>query len=193
MKHALGSPRPSANDAMITPARSVPLDLSAAFARFRDADPERLHFAAHSHHFWPDVARDAHIKAWDDAARLADDKWINVLDTVWREVREAIARHLGLADPTTLVPAPNTHEFVNRLLSCCPTERPIRILTTDGEFHSFRRQSERLAEEELIALCPVPAEPFATLTDRLAAAGREFDAGPCLCEPGAVQLRLCAC
>ena len=111
---------------MITPARSVPLDLSAAFARFRDADPERLHFAAHSHHFWPDVARDAHIKAWDDAARLADDKWINVLDTVWREVREAIARHLGLADTTTLVPAPNTHEFVNRLLSCCPTERPIR-------------------------------------------------------------------
>ena len=164
----------SVNDAMITPARPVPLDLSAAFARFRNADPERLHFAAHSHHFWPDVTRDSHIKAWDDAARLADDKWINVLDTVWREVSVAIARHLGLADPATLVPAPNTHEFVNRLISCCPTERPPRILTTDGEFHSFRRQSERLAEEGLIVLCAVPAEPFAMLADRLAAAAREL-------------------
>jgi kynureninase len=159
---------------MIAPARPVPLDLSAAFTRFRDADPERLHFAAHSHHYWPDVTRDAHIKAWDDAARLADDKWHNVLDTVWRGVGNDLARHLGLADPATLVPAPNTHEFVNRLLSCCPTAQPPRVLTTDGEFHSFRRQSERLAEERLIALHAVAVEPFATLAGRLAAAAREL-------------------
>jgi len=159
---------------MVAALRSVPLDLSAAFARFRNADPQRLHFAAHSHHFWPDVARDAHIRAWDDAARLADDKWANVLDTVWREVSIAVARHLGLADATTLVPAPNTHGFVNRLLSCCPIERPARILTTDSEFHSFRRQSERLAEDGLIALTTVPTEPFATLAERLSAAARQL-------------------
>ena len=157
---------------MIAPARPVPLDLSAAFTRFRNADPERLHFAAHSHHFWPDVARDAHIKAWDDAANLADDKWGNVLNSIWPEVSAAIARHLGLGDATTLVPGPNTHEFVNRLLSCCPTEHPPRVLTTDGEFHSFRRQSERLAEDGLIALHAVPTKPFATLAERLAAAAR---------------------
>jgi kynureninase len=162
------------NDAMSSPVRPVPLDLAAAFTRFRSAVPERLHFAAHSHHFWPDVARDAHIKAWDDAARLADDKWDNVLNVVWRETRTAIARHLGLADATTLVPAPNTHEFVNRLLSCCPVSRPARVLTTDGEFHSFRRQSERLAEDGLIVLRAVPAEPFATLARRLAAAAGEM-------------------
>ena len=159
---------------MIVPARPVPLDLSGAFARFRNADPERLHFAAHSHHLWPDVARNAHIKAWDDAARLTDDKWDNVLNTVWPEVSDAIARHLRLADATTLVPAPNTHEFVNRLLSCGPTEGAPQVLTTDGEFHSFRRQSERLAEDGLIALHAVPAEPFATLAERLAAAAREL-------------------
>ena len=157
---------------MIAPARPVPLDLSAAFTRFRNADPERLHFAAHSHHFWPDVARDAHIKAWDDAANLADDKWGNVLNSIWPEVSAAIARHLGLGDATTLVPGPNTHEFVNRLLSCCPTEHPPKVLTTDGEFHSFRRQSERLAEDGLIALHAVPTKPFATLPERLAAAAR---------------------
>jgi kynureninase len=155
---------------MIAPARPVPLDLSAAFARFRSADPERLHFAAHSHHFWPDAARDAHIRSWDEAARLADDKWGEVLDTVWRETSGHIARHLQLADAATLVPAPNTHEFVNRLLSCCPAGRPTRILTTDGEFHSFRRQSERLAEDGLVELRAVPAEPFASLADRLAKA-----------------------
>ena len=155
---------------MMIPTRPVPLDLSAAFARFRNADPERLHFAAHSHHYWPDVTRDAQIKAWDDAARLADDKWDNVLDTVWRGVSGGVARHLGLPDAATLVPAPNTHSLVNRLLSCCPAGKPPRVLTTDGEFHSFRRQSERLAEDGLIELHAVPAEPFATLADRLAAA-----------------------
>lgn len=159
---------------MPTRPRPVPLDLAAAFARFRNADPKRLHFAAHSHHLWPDVARDAQIKAWDDAARFADDKWDNVLGTVWHSVSAGIAHHLGLADPKTLVPAPNTHEFVNRLLSCCPTERPPRVLTTDGEFHSFRRQAERLAEDGLIVLHTVTAEPFGTLADRLVASANEL-------------------
>jgi kynureninase len=159
---------------MTSRARPVPLDVSSAFARFRDADPQRLHFAAHSHHYWPDVARDAHVKAWDDAARLADDKWDEVLGPVWHGVSGAIARHLGLADGGTLVPAPNTHELVNRLLSCCPTGRPVRVLTTDGEFHSFRRQSERLAEDGIVALRVVPVEPFATLAERLTVAAREW-------------------
>lgn len=153
--------------------RPVPLDLSAAFGRFRNADPQRLHFAAHSHHFWPDVTRDAQLAAWDDAAHLVDGKWDNVLGTVWRSVSAGIARHLGLPDPSILVPAPNTHEFVNRLLSCCPMDRPARILTTDGEFHSFRRQAERLAEDGLIVLHAVAAEPFAGLADRLVAAAHQ--------------------
>jgi kynureninase len=159
---------------MASRARPVPLDLSSAFTRFRNADPQRLHFAAHSHHYWPDVARNAQLLAWDDAARLADDKWDNVLERVWPAVSTHLAGHLGLDDPATLVPAPNTHALVNRLLSCCPTGRPTRVLTTDGEFHSFRRQSERLAEDGLIELHAVPAEPFSGLADRLASAGRTF-------------------
>ena len=51
-----------------------PLDLTAEFSRFRDADPDRLHFAAHSHAYWPDVTRDAQLEVWDDAARLVDEK-----------------------------------------------------------------------------------------------------------------------
>ncbi len=153
--------------------RAFPLDLSAAFSRFRRMNRERLHFAAHSHHWWPDMTREAQIEAWDDAARLVDDKWDMVLEEVWREVAAGIARHLNLPDPTTLVPAPNTHELVNRLLSACPADRPARILTTDGEFHSFRRQIERLAEDGLVDVRCVPAEPFGSLSQRLAEAAHK--------------------
>lgn len=152
--------------------RAVPLDLAHAFRRFREAAPDRLHFAAHSHHYWPDVTRDAHLRAYDDAAGLADDKWEHVLGRVWARVAAGIARHLGLPDPGTLVPAPNTHELVKRLLSALPADRPARVLTTDGEFHSFRRQTDRLAEDGLVAMTQVPAEPFATLGERLVAAAR---------------------
>ncbi len=154
-------------------ARHLPLDLAAAFSRFRGADKDRLHFAAHSHHFWPDVTEAAQQLAWADAARLADDKWDHVLGEVWPAVRAMLARHLKLSDPATLVPAPNTFEFVNRLLSCGPLDRPMRIVCTDGEFHSFRRQTERLAEDGIVALTVVPTEPFATFVARLAAAAKE--------------------
>jgi selenocysteine lyase/cysteine desulfurase len=148
----------------------VPLDLTTAFSRFRAAGGDRLHFAAHSHHFWPDVSRDAHLQVWDDAARLADGKWDVILGEVWRDLRADIARHLDLPNPETLVPGPNIFSFVNRLLSCGPASRPMRVVTTDAEFHSFRRQTERLAEDGLIELDMVAAEPFATMADRIVAA-----------------------
>ncbi len=151
---------------------SVPLDLRHAFSRFRNADPERLHFAAHSHHFWPDVTRDAQIEAWDDAARLADDKWEVILGSVWEEVASRIAGHLSLPDPKTLVSAVNTHEFILRLLSACPADRPVRVVSTDGEFHSFRRQLARLAEDRLVEHVAVASEPFDTLANRLIEAAR---------------------
>ena len=154
-------------------SRPIPLDLSGAFSRFRGSDPHRLHFAAHSHHFWPDVSEAAQQLAWSDAARLADDKWDHVLGEVWPAVRTMLARHLNLPDPATLVPAPNTFEFVNRLLSCGPLERPMRVVGGDGEFHSFRRQTDRLAEDGVIELTLVATEPLATFTARLAMAVQE--------------------
>jgi selenocysteine lyase/cysteine desulfurase len=152
--------------------RPVPLDLSASFTRFRAAAGERLYFTAHSHSFWPDVTRDAQLEAWDDAASLVDDKWDRVLGDVWQEVRDGIARHLKLSDPATLVSATNTHEFVSRLLSACPADRPVRVLSTDGEFHSFRRQLARLAEDGLVEWTTIAPEPFNSLADRLIEAGR---------------------
>lgn len=154
-----------------TPAGGL-LDLRASFARFRAAAEGRLHFAAHSHHYWPDVTRAAQLEVWDDAARLVDGKWDSVLGELWSEVAAGIARHLSLPDPATLTFGINTHEFVLRLLSACPTHRAIRVLSTDGEFHSFRRQMLRLAEDALVEWTAVPAEPFATLQQRLIEAAR---------------------
>lgn len=149
------------------------LDLRAAFSRFLDADPDRLHFAAHSHHPWPDVTRAAQLAAWDDAARLVDDKWAEVLGPLWSRAQAHVARHLRLPDPATVVFAPNTHEFVVRILSALPTHRVPRVLTTDGEFHSFARQAARLEEDGLLHVTRVPSEPGRDCMPRLIEAARE--------------------
>ncbi len=152
------------------------LDLAAHFSRFLDAEPGRLHFAAHSHHPWPDVTRAAQLAAWDDAARLMDGKWEEVLGPLLARCRAHVARHLGLPDPATLAFAPNTHEFAARILSCLPLHRVPRVLTTDGEFHSFARQIARLEEEGLVHVDRVPSEPGAECLERLVAAARQgFD------------------
>ncbi len=143
------------------------------FRRFLEASPGRVHFAAHSHHLWPDVSFDAHMQAWLDAAHLADTKW----DKIWGELvpraQGRVARLLGLPDPRTLAFAPNVHDLFLRALSCLRRPapgRPLRILSTDAEFHSFARQTARLEEEGELVVTRVPAEPFATFGPRFAAA-----------------------
>jgi kynureninase len=147
--------------------------LRGGFARFREAAPGRLHAAAHSHHPWPDVTAAAQQAAWDDAIRRADDKWTAVFDEVLSETAAWIAQRLGLPDPATIAVAPNTHEFVMRILSCL--DPPVRILTTDGEFTSFDRQVRRLAEDGLVHVHRVPTRPAASLTARLADAASAGD------------------
>lgn len=139
--------------------------MKPAFSRFFHADPERLHAAAHSHHPWPDVTYDAHMRAWEDAARLADDKWDRIFGELLPSTASRVARVLGLADPGSIVFAPNTHELVVRIAS--NLDRPFRVLTTDAEFHSFARQLRRWEEEGIARAARVPAQPFDTFPDRL--------------------------
>ena len=82
-------------------------------------------------------------------------------------MRAGFARLLGdRAENVAL--GQNTHELVTRWLSALPLlDRP-RIVTTDGEFHSMRRQVDRLAEEG-VAVINVPARPVETLADRVIA------------------------
>jgi kynureninase len=142
------------------------LDLRADFSRFRAANPRRINLAAHSHHEWPDVTFEAQMRCWDDAARLAGDKWGLVFGELVPALQQGIAAILNLPDPTTIAIAPNTHEFLRRVLSCFPAGRPVRILSTDAEFHTFRRQVARLEEDGMAACTYVPAEPCETFALR---------------------------
>ena len=57
----------------------------------------------------------------------------------------------------------NTHDLLLRLMSALPgwnAGRPLRVLSTDAEFHSFTRQMRRFVESGRVEWVQVPAEPF---------------------------------
>lgn len=147
------------------------------YSRFLSARPNWLHFAAHSHYYWLDATRDAVLECWDDAARFADEKWTHIFSAVIPEAQQHIARVLDLSQPEQIAFAPNTHEFVVRIFSCFESKRPVRILTTDAEFHSFTRQVARMKESGLATVTEVPAMPFDTFEERFkhAAGQGEYD------------------
>jgi selenocysteine lyase/cysteine desulfurase len=152
------------------------LSFKGLFSRSLGADPERLHFASHSHHLWPDASFDGHMQAWNDAARLADGKWDKVMEEVWAAAQAEVAAELGTGRPDAIVFAPNTHDFLVRLVTAAPRKSgQLRVLTSDGEFHSARRQFARWEEERWIGLDKLAAEPFDTLTDRFLETARSGD------------------
>ena len=137
------------------------------FSHSLSADPDRLHFAAHSHHLWPDASFDGQVEAWNDAARFADRKWDKVMGEVWPEAQAHVARELGTGSPDAIVFSSNTHDFLVRLVTAAPRRGgQLRVLTTDGEFHSARRQLARLEEEGWIAGERVATEPFGDFAAR---------------------------
>ena len=137
------------------------------FERSLSAAPGRLHFAAHSHHLWPDASFDGHVEAWQDAARLADRKWDKVMGEVWPEAQGHAARELGTGSPADILFAPNTHDLLARLVTAAPrTSGRLRVLTSDGEFHSARRQLARWEEEGWIEVERIATEPFAGFAGR---------------------------
>ncbi len=149
-----------------------PARLAAHYSHFRVA--ERLLFTGHSHQAWPDVGLEAQRRAWVDAAELLDTKW----DAAFGQadlVRRGFRRLLG--DPKAdLALAGNTHELVVRFLSALSLmERP-RLVTTDGEFHSVRRQLDRLAEEG-VDIVKVSSTPGTEVAQRLVDAIDDRTAG----------------
>ncbi len=142
-----------------------PNALAPHYSRFRVG--ERLLLTGHSHQAWPDHGFEAQAAAWLDAAQYVDDKWDHAFARADR-VRQGFAGLLGDAGGGIAL-APNTHELVVRLLSALPLGRRPKLITTDGEFHTIRRQLDRLAEAGLVVL-RVPEHPLDTLAERLASA-----------------------
>jgi len=144
------------------------------FSKSLEAAPGRLHLAAHSHHLWPDASFAGQVECWNDAARLADDKWDRVMGEVWPEAQAHAATELGTGMADAVVFAANTHDFLIRLAAAAPRADPrrLRVLTSGGEFHSARRQFARWAEDGWLELEMVSAEPFDTFPERFLAAAR---------------------
>jgi selenocysteine lyase/cysteine desulfurase len=150
------------------------LSFKRLFSRSLSADPERLHFASHSHHLWPDASFEGQMEAWIDAARLADGKWDKIMDEVWPEAQGHVARELGTGQGDSIVFSSNTHDLLLRLASASPRSdlKHLRVLMSDGEFHSARRQFARWAEDGWLALDTVAVEPFDSFSDRFLEAAR---------------------
>jgi kynureninase len=144
--------------------RGNPNALSVHYGRFEVAT--RLLLTGHSHQAWPDVALHGQIEAFTDAAAAVDAKWELAFNKAER-LRNAYRDLLDDRDGAVALGA-NTHELVLRFLSAVDLVRRPRLVTTDGEFHTLRRQLARLAEEG-VEVVRVPATPVDTLAERVAA------------------------
>ena len=144
------------------------------FSRSIGANPERLHLAAHSHHLWPDASFDGHLQYWQDAARFADLKWDKVMGEVWPEAQRNVADELGTGMPDAIVFASSTHDFLIRLVAAAPRADPgkLKVLTSDAEFHSARRQFARWTEQGWFELETVAAAPFDDFSERFLTAAQ---------------------
>jgi kynureninase len=143
--------------------RRTPNALTPDYSAFRV--DERLVLTGHSHQAWPDVAREGQLEAFDDAARHVDEKWERAFAKA-DAVRDGFRRLLGEPDAQIAL-APNTHELATRFLSALDLRRRPRLVTSDGEFHTLRRQLARL-EEAGLNVVRLPAHPAETLAERMA-------------------------
>ena len=150
---------------MLTPVDlfQSPNKLVKHYSRFRV--DERLLLTGHSHQAWPDCGLEGQKQAWLDAAEFVDEKWQRAFAKA-ELVRNGFARLLD--DENGIIAlAGNTHELVIRFLSALPLKQRPKIVTTDGEFHTIRRQLDRLAEEE-VKIVKVAAYPASSVSNRLA-------------------------
>lgn len=139
-----------------------PTALARHYTRFRVA--ERVLLTGHSHQAWPDVGFAAQQQAWLDAAEYVDDKWDRAFAMADR-VRAGFARLLD-DDGGDIALASSTHDLVVRFLSALPLGRRPRLVTTDGEFHTVRRQLDRLSEEG-IEIVRLPSRPVTQIAERI--------------------------
>lgn len=136
------------------------------FSKFLAENKEKLHFAAHSHHYWLDITREAVLDYWDTSAKYSDEKWEVILGNTIPEAQKNIAEILDVDYPEQIAFAPNTHEFVFRLITCYDWFKKLKILSTDSEFHSFTRQTARLEEAGKMNVNHVETFPFESFSER---------------------------
>lgn len=142
------------------------------FTKFLNQNKDILHFAGHSHHYWPDISLEGHQQYWVDSSIHVDEKWNKIFTQIIPTAQQHICQMTGIQKADRICFAPNTHELVARLLFTLlhTKERPLKILTTDSEFHSFSRQLKRLQEDKLVEVTIIEAstlESFERLPQKI--------------------------
>jgi hypothetical protein len=156
---------PSVAPVHVEPVAHDPAALAEHYARSGVAD--RLALTGHSHQAWPDVALHGQVQAFTDATTHLDEKWDRAMAQADR-VRAGLASMLGDDERGRTTLADSTHTLLVRLLSALDLRARPRIVTTDAEFHSARRQLDRL-EEVGLRIERVPVGEASTGADDLAA------------------------
>ena len=118
------------------------------YREFLKAHEGKIHLNAHSHHFWPDITKEAQLQSWQDSALYSDDKWNFAFSELIPNAQRHIAKILNYSNPSQIAFAPNTHELLSRLFSSFQDKKKTTLLTTTSEFHSLGRQAQRLMELE---------------------------------------------
>ncbi len=134
---------------------------------------DKLHFAAHSHHLWPDCVADAHQQYVLDGFAEADEKWGKSIIAIETQLKSHLQELMHLDDPNRLCFSPTIHTLLYRLISCFDLTQPLNILSSDSEFYSFTRQVNRLAEYDHIQSKEVAVLPFQDFKERFLLAIKE--------------------
>ena len=79
------------------------------YSKFIKENPNTIHMAAHSHHYWPDCTYEAQKEYWKDSAKYVDDKWNYFFSKKIPKAQKLISEVLNLSHPEQIVFAPNTH------------------------------------------------------------------------------------
>ncbi|HET6528125.1 MAG TPA: aminotransferase class V-fold PLP-dependent enzyme [Balneolaceae bacterium] len=107
----------------------------------------RLLFTGHSHQAWPDVALEGLKESFLTTASLVDNKW-EVASEKANVLRNYLRNYYDDADGLYTL-GQNTHQLLVAWLSSFDLKTKPKIITTTSEFHSLRRQLQRLSEEGL--------------------------------------------
>jgi len=125
---------------------------------------ERYLLTGHSHQAWPDCSFEEQKEAWNDAAEFVDDKW----EKAFQKADEVKKGYLKLLDDDdgNIALGVNTLELLIRFLSALPLKEKPKLVTTEGEFHTIRRLTDRLSEEG-INVVKVTSSPITDVVENL--------------------------
>lgn len=140
----------------------TPNKLAVHYSDFRVE--ERILLTGHSHQALPNVALEGMRKAWKDTSDLVDYKWEKVFE-ISDKVRNGFAKLMNDNSGYYSLAA-NTHDLIIKFLSALDFKNRPKIITTDMEFHTVRRQLDRLSEEN-IEVIKVDSSPQETVAERI--------------------------